>query len=229
MGLFIFVIGSVLVLGMLVIVVFFIARLLRGLLCFGKNSLSPVSAPANPTETPTHHTAPYGHHSRASSQAFSKQQMVSAVIVTILLISGAASGIVYVQKHQSAWRGQTHSSQNPSTTNLHGRSERAQRLLQTKQLWEKKELQGIAAEGTRDEALRTVTMLQQLSAQEERLWKYLEALHSQQITRHKLVHEQRELEKRMAEHRRQLEQLNHSINTLRPQDSTAPSIQFQQP
>ncbi|MDA3959147.1 MAG: hypothetical protein PF961_00020 [Planctomycetota bacterium] len=75
---------------------------------------------------------------------------------------------------------------------------------------------GFAATATRDEALRTLGMLRELYAQEERLWTYYQALGQSHQTRSQLTDERAELERRVARHEAHLRELDASLQRLRP-------------
>lgn len=86
----------------------------------------------------------------------------------------------------------------------------------------------VSAAGTSSEAIRTLDLLNELYAQEERLWAYYDAVTRSHTTRSELAQEEAALTRRVAEHRRQLERLEHTIDHLRPaSDPTA--LTFVQP
>ncbi len=95
--------------------------------------------------------------------------------------------------------------------------------------WKKLDDQGIAAQGNRDEALRTLDMLQDLYAQEKRLWQYYHALDAQLKTRSRLAEERAELEQRITTHESRLRELDASIEHLRPPEDAPPTINFSSP
>lgn len=143
--------------------------------------------------------------------------IVVATIAALVLIGAATIGVNHVLETKA------------TVTARAVLAERMDSLAEKRQHWRQADRSSIAAEGTREEALRTLDMLQQLYAQEERLWQYLEALDAQQATRSQLVEERAELERRVAEHRRQLEQLDASLDGLRPPEDEDEDIRFSEP
>ncbi len=105
---------------------------------------------------------------------------------------------------------------------------RSHRVRSGLEHWQTAADRGFAAAGTREEAIRTLEMLQELYAQEQRLWSYLDALEAQHATRSQLAQERGELEARVARHQRQLQELDASLEHLRPPVAEDP-IRFTQP
>jgi len=120
---------------------------------------------------------------------------------------------------------------------LHARAEaeqqalldaRYQMLAEERARWDAGEIDGPAAAGTRGEAVRTLEVLQQLYAQEQRLWTYYDAVARSHATRSELAAEEAALARRVAEHRRHLERLESTMDHLRP-PSEEPGLSFTDP
>lgn len=99
---------------------------------------------------------------------------------------------------------------------------RHQVLAQELDHWRGAEGEGFAAAGTATEARRTLELLRELYAQEQRLWDYYHTLEAQHDTRSELARERLELERRVARHEHRLEALDASLERLRPVEDQAP-------
>lgn len=103
---------------------------------------------------------------------------------------------------------------------------REQRLQAELADWNRVAPSGIADAATGAEARRTLALLQEVYAQEQRLWAYYETLDAQRATRSQLASERLELERRVARHERELAQLDANLERLRPVDDATPGIDF---
>ena len=87
--------------------------------------------------------------------------------------------------------------------------------------------QGVAARASRDEALRTLALLQRLYEQEERLWSYYDVVERSHETRTELTESKLAYLERIRQQERELEALEEHVNRLRPRSETGITFQPQ--
>ncbi|NRA40209.1 MAG: hypothetical protein HRU15_18835 [Planctomycetes bacterium] len=78
-----------------------------------------------------------------------------------------------------------------------------------------------------DEALRTLSILEELYKKEQALWTYYDAIEQRQSVEEKHVHDRLHLEKNLQQQQQDLSTLNKTIRQLRPQQEQS-GIHFSQ-
>lgn len=143
-------------------------------------------------------------------------RLTLAICAALALVLGAGWG---ARLHHDARRAQVASA---------ALQQRAASIEAELRRWRQTDDDGPAAAATRTEALRTLRLLGELYAQEERLWTYYQALGASHRTRSELGAERAELERRIATHQRQLDDLDAALDRLRPPEDPG-GISFTDP
>ena len=96
-----------------------------------------------------------------------------------------------------------------------------------RQAWQLQASDSMAGSASRDEALRTLAMIEEVRAQEARLWNYYDALKDSHSVREELITHRMELERSIHSQQRRLTELEADLERLRP-ETDSDTINFVQ-